>query len=381
MDSFESSVLKKYRRLSQFLIASSLLNVAFFSSTVYQFFKPAKPAPWISSKVILTQDAASAVKTVLNTSYPELVAQVLNKTMIEPGLAKRDLVIAVLAESYFIDLARALNRPQIPVQYLTYDDAGKSRQLAVPRGLADSDFEIVSQFLKQEAWPLSSKGLFIKLKLGLKDDKLKLTFFRSAFFAKLYDALKPAISSLSEEKLCQILLKGEFSDFERFSQEIEAGLFNAEAFLTHYILQKSNFAAKMLVELDGFTPKSLTDKEALCLLETLAFFPDKQKKVAEDLLVSFRHESFKKEVASLVSHLEPLAQLVLDQKDEVKPKVAALKKSDELLPAKTAKTYVVQEGDSLWKISRKFKIDVESIKAANHLESETLKTGKVLIIP
>lgn len=380
MDSFESSVLKKYRRLSQFLIASSLLNVAFISSSVYQYFKPAQPAPWMASKVILTQDAASVLKAVLNTPYPELVSQVLNKTSIEPGLLKRDLVLAVLSESYFIDVARALNRPQIHVQYLTYDDAGKSRQLPVPRGLADSDFELVAQFLKQEAWPLTAKGLFLKLKFGIKDDKLKQSFYRAPQFSKIYDALKPTLSPLNEEKLCLILLKGDVTDLEKFSLEIESGQFQPEAFLTHYILQKSAYAASLLVDLESFTPKSLTDKEALCLLESLAAFSDKQKQVAQELLSSFRHESFKQEVLSFVPNLESKIASV-SQKEEIKQKIELPKKTLEQVPAKSARTYVVQEGDSLWKISRKFKIDVESIKTANHLETENLKAGKVLIIP
>lgn len=37
--------------------------------------------------------------------------------------------------------------------------------LNVPRGLADGDFELIQQFLKQEAWPLTAKGLFLKLKI------------------------------------------------------------------------------------------------------------------------------------------------------------------------------------------------------------------------
>ena len=43
--------------------------------------------------------------------------------------------------------------------------------------------------------------------------------------------------------------------------------------------------------------------------------------------------------------------------------------------------YVVQEGDSLWKISRKYKAHIESIKTINHLQSDFLKPGTTLKIP
>lgn len=43
--------------------------------------------------------------------------------------------------------------------------------------------------------------------------------------------------------------------------------------------------------------------------------------------------------------------------------------------------YVVQEGDSLWKIARKFNVDVDLIKSNNKLQSDFLKPGRPLIIP
>jgi N-acetylmuramoyl-L-alanine amidase len=44
-------------------------------------------------------------------------------------------------------------------------------------------------------------------------------------------------------------------------------------------------------------------------------------------------------------------------------------------------TYTVQPGDTLWKISQKFGVSVESIKSANGLWSDTLRVGQRLTIP
>jgi LysM repeat protein len=50
-------------------------------------------------------------------------------------------------------------------------------------------------------------------------------------------------------------------------------------------------------------------------------------------------------------------------------------------PPVFSQTYVVQEGDSLWKISRKFKVDLNKLKEFNKLQSDTLKPGLELKIP
>jgi len=43
--------------------------------------------------------------------------------------------------------------------------------------------------------------------------------------------------------------------------------------------------------------------------------------------------------------------------------------------------YVVQKGDSLWSISRKYKVSINDIKARNSLQGTLIRAGEVLIIP
>ncbi len=43
--------------------------------------------------------------------------------------------------------------------------------------------------------------------------------------------------------------------------------------------------------------------------------------------------------------------------------------------------YVVNRGDSLWEIARRFNTTISAIKAANHLRSSRLRIGQVLLIP
>lgn len=43
--------------------------------------------------------------------------------------------------------------------------------------------------------------------------------------------------------------------------------------------------------------------------------------------------------------------------------------------------YVVKQGDSLWKIGRKFKVSVEALRKANGLKNDRLQIGQELIVP
>ncbi len=385
MDSFESSTLKKYRRLSQFLIVSALFNIAFGASALYQYFKPVKPLEWTSSKSAISEDSAAVLKNFLNLSYPELISKLGVKSEIEPGLHKRDIALAILHQSYQVDIARALNRPLLSFQQLSFTDGAKEKTLPVPRGLLDSDFELISQFIKQEAWPLTSLGLFQKLKFGLKEGALTQTFYRSEPFSKLFDILKPQIDLIKEENLLSILLKGDCQDLEKFKDQIDKGSFSLDSFLLYYSDLGSVQAAIYLSKAPHFSLKNLNDKQALAFIDLLESVPDKQKILAQNLMQSFRSDNFKEQIKAKGFEIEEpkiIQELVVEKKVKQEPVSSTLAKA--LTPpikSKSAKTYVVQEGDSLWKISRKFKVDLETLKIVNHLDSENLKPGKVLTIP
>jgi membrane-bound lytic murein transglycosylase D len=50
-------------------------------------------------------------------------------------------------------------------------------------------------------------------------------------------------------------------------------------------------------------------------------------------------------------------------------------------PIPGSKTYIVQQGDTLWDISRKFEgLSIESIKNLNNLKDNKIKPGQTLII-
>ncbi len=51
------------------------------------------------------------------------------------------------------------------------------------------------------------------------------------------------------------------------------------------------------------------------------------------------------------------------------------------IPKDTQEKYIVKSGDSLWGISKKYNVSVDDLKKANNLTSNMLSIGKELIIP
>jgi LysM repeat protein len=62
------------------------------------------------------------------------------------------------------------------------------------------------------------------------------------------------------------------------------------------------------------------------------------------------------------------------------PKLTETKKAEPAAPANPL-VYVVQEGDSLWKIAQRFGVKVDEIKKLNNLKSDTLRKGTSLKMP
>ncbi len=82
-----------------------------------------------------------------------------------------------------------------------------------------------------------------------------------------------------------------------------------------------------------------------------------------------------------------VAAAVVVKKESPEKKIASAEKKTippiekKTAPAEKCVSYIVQEGDSLWKISRKYKVPVEVLKKYNKLQSDSLKPGTTLRIP
>lgn len=55
--------------------------------------------------------------------------------------------------------------------------------------------------------------------------------------------------------------------------------------------------------------------------------------------------------------------------------------SSQILPGRSERTHIVQSGDTLYNISRRYGITVEQLKRRNSLTSDLIRVGQQLIIP
>ncbi len=84
----------------------------------------------------------------------------------------------------------------------------------------------------------------------------------------------------------------------------------------------------------------------------------------------------------------PLAPLMKKEKKAVAQTQTSLIPTKKTPPAtkkavlpRRSKMYVVADGDSLWKIAKRFNVEVEVLRKVNRLKSDSLKPGTPLLIP
>lgn len=80
-------------------------------------------------------------------------------------------------------------------------------------------------------------------------------------------------------------------------------------------------------------------------------------------------------------HLEQYDAIVLDGKESRTVKRISRKtSSEENIPKSNSKQYEVQQGDTLYSISKKFNISIEEIKKQNNISDNAISIGQTLIV-
>jgi LysM repeat protein len=88
-------------------------------------------------------------------------------------------------------------------------------------------------------------------------------------------------------------------------------------------------------------------------------------------------------VTPIQPKVPPASMPILAQKPVSSPSVKKIEKAKNpnASDAEQSFVYLVQEGDSLWKIAQRFGVKVEEIKKMNHMKSDVLKKGTTLRVP
>jgi LysM repeat protein len=158
--------------------------------------------------------------------------------------------------------------------------------------------------------------------------------------------------------------------------------------LSNYIRCRSVLAAKILLEWDrDFILKKLEDPDLMTFLDLFSAKTGVLETFLKEIITSPRSDAIWKKAAEKLyafanlSCPDPYDHLVTLQtfaKDRLTP---ALQQPVVPTPVKGKRIHVVQSGENLWKIARKYKVSIDALRKANHLETDKLRPGKELVIP
>ena len=383
--------------------------------------------------------SAEMISQLCNLSFQELVNRLNQTQMIENGHTERDLVLACLVSFHHFDIDRALGAENTKRQKRIFTWRNKATHenmvFTVFPSLLQDQFNAIVQFAKTEQWPLTPEGLFSALqkqKLGQNiDSTLIETFILTPDFWTLELLFNRSTHSIRKQKLVELLLEGnwllfkQFVDQQRHSQDLSAA--RRQKLLLDYIQVGSESAAEMILHTDfDFAVKKMDDAQVIALLQILPKRGESEK-FAKEMLTSPRslgvwqqaslrlYEYAGESIPNNWNYQTSLARFAPEKMNEVRPaavekllskpyvedpikktpppKIASKTTETRIIAQKTSsptkksqpappyRLYIVQEGDSLWKISRRFGVDMEVLMQRNQIQSSAIKPGTVLRIP
>lgn len=398
MTSDSSLFVRKIRHLSLALIISGALNIGVLSALLYWTLRERPPTPYCELKpasheqqqvpLADSRGCKEMLTHLSRLSFPQLVNSLSRTQLVENGYTERDLALAWLVTFHHFDIQRALPKNAQPRQQRLLAWKPDAHQppltLVFYPHLTQQHFNAIIQFAKTERWPLTAEGLFLLLKKQKKEqweENLVETFMLAPEFWTVELLFNRSGQQLDRQELLALLLEGEWTHLKQFVDQQRQLHDQSEArrqkFLLDYIQAGSPSAAKILLKTDGeFAVKKLDDNQVLAILKLLSAGQVEGEYFAKEMLTSPRSISVRRQAESWLSAKASVSQVE-------RPVLAGTPTTSPLVTAQPVvpRAYVVQEGDSLWKIARRFNVEVEALKRRNELKSDKIKPGSTLTIP
>lgn len=427
--------------LTRALLISGSLNFVLIVAMVYLFMREKPPAPYFELKpagqkeqivpLAIDRSNADILRQLRKLPVEQLISRLEDTQLVEDGFKQRDLALASLVAFHHFDLSRALlglpqPEQQRSVMYGKLRDGSPALATLYP-SLNDEQFHAIVRFANTERWPLTSQGLFLsvrqkKLRNLVPDPTLIDAFYLTPEFLSVEMLFNRCNCSVEKPELLKLLTEGDWAMLASFAEQQRAvqDLSSArrQRFLLDYIERHSRTAAALILKTDpDFAAHKLDDPHVMTLLRLLPHKTPEAEQFALAQLTSPRSNAVWKMAArrlyayageqlpdSYQHHAaverftgksvetpkpDPKASPKPATKPAfkgavvlplTKPKTKVVDKKAESKPKKS-RTHLVQEGDSLWKIARRYKVDMEALKKANNLQSDRLKPGTTLKIP
>lgn len=403
--------MQTIRRLTIALFLSGLLNLVLITLLGFWVSRDAPVDQHLSSKALFTaskpewltdhRNALQVVEEYRRLPLRKLIRKLRQTHLVEDGFTRRDLALAVLAGFHQFDFARSILplAPPQQVRVFLWKDEKESVSLRLYPDLTDEHFARIIQFGETEQWPYTVEGIFYRLQEGERDEALIRTFLQTPPFRYVQMLFQRGEVSVEADTLLALCLEGSWPLFAGFYEEQKRrqdfSALERQQFLYRYVQDGSRRAAAIVLETDFPSVVKKWHDQQIASLFPLLEPGESAEKFAYAILTSPRNQRVCEEAARFLYRAkgipapEPLCFSAAIQ--DFAPHVRVVREVEKRVgleppplaqvPARQEKVYVVQEGDSLWKIAKRTGAGLEEIKARNHLESDVLRPGKRLLIP
>lgn len=363
-------------RFSPFLIISLALNFGLLASLIFVATTD-RSRTGIEETHVLTKDkplpkpVVEVLNTDLSASFDTLKEALESDERIDEHFLRRDVALACLTSFHNFNIERALGGVPYDVRNYSFSNPSGNERITITfvAGLSEDHFARIRHFVKTEAWPLTAKGLFLELKSGTFDGKVKEAFICTDTFRKMKKIMDRASLPLSDDHLVKLLTQGSWDHILRLSRvgSVEEAPEVALSLLQHLVGERSQVAAALLVSYaPGAILRSGKNEFLSHVIELLEPADPKSMTFLQQILDGIRPQYLKEKAEQKILLHASLHKADKQEKGTLTAEIS----------------YTVRPGDSLWKIAHKHNIKVLDLCKRNKLRKDTmLRVGQKLHIP
>lgn len=377
--------IRKVRILSQLLFLSVAVNIGLIATFAALSFKERNSLVFLrpfkrKNTNSESETLAGLLSLYRSFSFRELLTLLTNKEHVEEGFLKRDLALGCLVQFHHFYLHKSLSSFSL--------EAREVEGITLYVSLNDYHFESILRFAYTEKWPLTPQGLFLLFKKWPlpKDASLMQAFYLSDPFLALHTLFPHSENPV----LLEMVLKGEWEDLNQFYEKRELTDSARKDLLLLYLQKGSSVAAQLLLKHDLLYAVKKLDNEKISLLlshlrektEDAEFFclellkssrSDQIHQACASLLCKWSHQK----LSELYNHQETLDRFIPQSKETVEE----LRPLSSVIWDNKPHVHIVNDGENLWKIARKYHIELDELIRVNHLKDDRIHSGDEIIIP
>ena len=402
IEPFENPWIKKIRVLTHLLLVSIVFNIGLTTALITAKSRSSdrrSKAVVASKPHKLNPSNAEVVRELFQLSFQELAENLNCVELLQDGYAKRDLVLSCLTQFHHFDLKRAVVGKDLQRRTLSFvhSDGGEEFALEVFPALDETDFQLIQNFIRREKWPLTTQGLFDELKktpnLQKLTSSLAQSFVSTSEFYTLYTLFRRKSDNVKASEVLQMLLEGPWEFFEEFivAQKTLPDLTeeSMRSLLTKYVRYGVPAASLLWIKLDSdYVLRGVDDYLLQEVIKPLSQPASQLTIFLKQLLCSVRSDELRKLAAIKLYTFEGVTPpSPFNHEQALRHFLPAMFAEEKAVEAEVEPYYpkcimhTVKEGESLWKIAKKYHVSINDIRKVNKLKSDKLRPKQKIQIP